>query len=439
MMEHQHIHGMKFRLCASARRMFGSWIGRMVCLVALATFVSDATEAQPVPWSSTELDLIDRTGNTIQQRGDSTGFAAWNGRLDELVFKGQGRLNVVHIGGSHIQADIWSQEMRHRMQTAVPGVSAGRGLIFPFTVAKTNNPWWYKVESTGNWSSLRSVVRTDTSTIGLAGIMVGTTDTLSEMKVSFRTDLFPGHVFNRVKVLHRMDSSYTVNAFDPDSTVMIRRTVNVADGYTEFHFDRYMDTLRLRFHRTDTTQRRFTLYGILLEGDDPGIVYHAVGVNGASTASYLRCQRFVPDLALLKPDLVIFSVGVNDAHDSEFSPARFKRNYVDLIARVRQVAPDAAILLTTNSDSYFKRRIPNKKGATVREVMLELSAEQNVAVWDLYSVMGGLGSIAQWHRKGLAQKDRIHFNRQGYILLGDLMFEALMENYAEHLKRTVVP
>ncbi len=439
MMDPQNIAGRDGIFASDALRRSHAVLGRTCFVAVLSVLGMDASEAQPVPWSTTDLDLIDRAANRIQQRGDSSGFASWNTKLDELVFKGQRRLNVVHIGGSHIQADIWSQEMRHRMQTVVPGVSAGRGLIFPFTVAKTNNPWWYKVESTGTWSSLRSVVRTDTSTIGLAGIMVGTTDTLSEMKVSFRTDLFPGHVFNRVKVLHRTDSSYAVHAFDPDSTVMIERTVNVMGGYTEFHFNRYMDTLRLRFQRTDTAQRRFTLYGILLEGDDPGIVYHAVGANGASTASYLRCQRFVPDLALLEPDLVIFSVGVNDAHDSEFSAARFKRNYVDLIARVRKAAPDAAILLTTNSDSYFKRRIPNKKGATVREVMLELSAEENVAVWDLYSVMGGLGSIAQWQRKGLAQKDRIHFNRQGYILLGDLMFEALMTNYAEHLKRTVVP
>lgn len=394
--------------------------------------------AQPIPWTHTEVELVDRSAMRIVQRGDSAGMETWARKLDELVFTGQGRLNVVHIGGSHIQADVWSQEARHRMQTMVPGLRAGRGMIFPFTVAKTNNPWWYKVESTGTWTSLRSVVRTDTSTIGLAGIKVSTTDTLSEMKISFRTDQFPGHYFNRVKVLHRMDSSYAVNAFALDSTVMIERTVNVAGGYTEFHYDRYMDTLRLRFQRTDSLQRGFTLYGILLEGDDPGIVYHAVGVNGASTASYLRCQRFVPDLALLQPDLVIFSVGVNDAHDADFSPARFKRNYTDLIARVRKAAPDAAILLTTNSDSYFKRRIPNKKGAAVRDVMLELSREENVAVWDLYSVMGGLGSIARWQRKGLAQKDRIHFNRQGYILLGDLMYEALMQNYAEHLKRNVI-
>ena len=191
--------------------------------------------------------------------------------------------------------------------------------------------------------------------------------------------------------------------------------------------------------RTDSTQKHFTLYGILLETDDPGFVYHAIGVNGASTSSYLRCQRFSEDLALLRPDLVVFSIGINDAHDTEFDAQRFKENYRQLIDNARKADPDVAVLLTTNTDSYLKRRTPNPNASRVRDVMRELSAEKGCAVWDTFGVMGGLGSIARWQDAGMAQRDRIHLTRAGYTVLGDLLFSALMTNYGDHVRATYQP
>src|SRR5690606_8153765 len=142
-----------------------------------------------------------------------------------------------------------------RFQTVAPGVRAGRGFIFPFNMAKSNNPWWYNPEYTGSWTGLRNVVRTDSSTLGAAGISVTTRDTLSTIKVSFRGDAYPGYAFNSARVLHHMDSSYAVTAWDIDPTVRIARRVDTLGGYTEFTYDRYMDTLRLRIERTDSTQR----------------------------------------------------------------------------------------------------------------------------------------------------------------------------------------
>jgi lysophospholipase L1-like esterase len=410
---------------------------RLLPLIAL--LLSLPALAQPDPLRVSAPAFVDQSANHIIQRGDSSGMEAWHQKLDRLYFTGEGQLNVIHIGGSHIQADMWSQQARHRMQRTAPGIRAGRGFIFPFTMARTNNPHWYEVKYTGNWTAVRNVTKADTSTLGLSGISVTTRDTLTTLDVGFRGDQYPGYEFNRIQVLHDRDSSFAVEAWSSDSTVMIKRTVDDAEGITTFHYDRYVDTLQLRFVKQDSTQARFTLYGITLESDDPGIIYHAIGVNGAATKSYLRCQRFTDHMAVVKPDLVVFSVGINDAHDSEFDPARFKRNYTELIERVRFVAPDAAILLTTNTDSYFKRRVANRNAFKVRDAMLELSVEQGIAVWDVFTVMGGLGSMAQWQSAGLAQKDRIHFNRQGYMLLGDLQVAAIMEAYGEHVKRNARP
>ena len=394
--------------------------------------------SQPNPFVIAPPDVADPKASVIVHRGDSGGWAEWYAALDRLVFEGEGQPAIVHIGGSHIQADIWSQRVRHRLQTMLPGLRAGRGMAFPYTLARTNNPWWYTASGTGTWTAVRSVTRADTSVIGLAGLSLTTRDTLSSINIAFRTDQYPGHGFDRARVLHRMDSSFTVGLAPPWDT-LAARTVDHAGGYTLLSFPSTQDTLRLRITRTDMAQRGFTLYGIVLESDDPGIVYHSVGANGATTTSVLRCQRITEDLWQLHPHQVILSIGVNDTHDPEFSPARFKRDYAGIIARIRAAAPGAAILITTPSDNWIRRRVPNKRTIQACEAIKELGAEQGVAVWDLYGVMGGLGSMARWQKAQLAQKDRIHFNRAGYEALGDLMFTALMDDYARHLKRNGQP
>jgi lysophospholipase L1-like esterase len=50
--------------------------------------------------------------------------------------------------------------------------------------------------------------------------------------------------------------------------------------------------------------------------------------------------------------------------------------------------------------------------------------------------MGGLNSMKQWESAGLANRDKIHFTESGYILIGDLLYNALLDRYLEHLKST---
>ena len=410
------------------------WNRSGLWLVIVSMTLTHGVLAQENPTRIPSLSFIDPAANKLVFAGDRSAWDRYHGKLDKLLLDGVGQVNIAHFGGSHIQADMWSMELRHRLQNVVPGVRGGRGFIFPYTMAGTNNPYWYNPAYTGHWTSTKNTVRTDSASLGIAGYSVTTKDSITTLKLSFRGDVYPGYSFNRVKVLHRMDSSFTATAWSPEADLHIDRQVDQARGYTAFTYDHYVDTLYLRFQRTDSLQRQFTLYGIILESDDPGFFYHANGVNGASTTSWLRCARFTNELALLKPDLVVFSIGINDAHDPDFSAERYERNYEQLIARALQASPGAAILLTTNTDSYIKRRYPNKNGAAVREVMLRLSSKYGCAVWDTFGVMGGQGSVLKWENAGLAKKDRIHMTRTGYTVLGDLLFSAMVEAYGDHVR-----
>ena len=110
-----------------------------------------------------------------------------------------------------------------------------------------------------------------------------------------------------------------------------------------------------------------------------------------------------------------------------------------LIRIVQNAVPDAAILLTVPNDGYLYRRYINPNTARVREVLPELAEEYNCGVWDFYTVMGGLNSIVVWQRFGLARRDTTHFTVKGYLLQGNLFFNAFLksyDNFIDHSNRT---
>jgi lysophospholipase L1-like esterase len=139
-------------------------------------------------------------------------------------------------------------------------------------------------------------------------------------------------------------------------------------------------------------------------------------------------------LAMLKPDLVILGLGINDAYGKRFSQSNYEENYGMLISVIRRAAPETAIIFTTNNDSYIYRRYVNKNGEKVEQSILKMAEEYNAGVWDMYKVMGGLNSVVLWEKKNLAQRDKIHFTREGYLILGDLFFNALMKNFERYIQ-----
>jgi lysophospholipase L1-like esterase len=232
-----------------------------------------------------------------------------------------------------------------------------------------------------------------------------------------------------------MDSlNYTIQI--ADSSIIDSVYTDSLQHYTEYFLSEYIDTLNVKVHRTDTIVRAFTFYGANLETDDPGIVYHSIGINGASIPSFLRCQLFEEQMRVVKPDLVVLSLGTNDAYGKNFDPKVYYNNYDTLIQRIVSANPEVAIMITVPNDDYLYKRYPNKFTAEQEKVIYELAKKWNLGVWDLYKIMGGYNSSQTWYEYNLMKYDRIHFTKNGYILKGDLFFNAILrmyDNYIENL------
>lgn len=397
-------------------------------------------QSQPMMRTLPEYPFTHFERNQLVYPGDSLPMERFFGKLDSVVFLG-GNVSIMHIGGSHVQAGVFTQQFRDNLLGIGTDLMGGQNFVFPFTAGKTNNPSYFMVKYTGKWDYCRNAVKREyEKRLGLAGAAITTTDNEASVSIITR-ERYPSHqppeyTFNKVTVLGFSETENVMPVVGCDGTV-IHGNYNESQSSYVFDLPQYTDSVCILF---DTVPGEFTLTGVLLESGKSGICVHGIGVNGASVPSYLRCDDFERDLALIKPDLVIFSIGINDAADHDFTEFCFKHNYKELINTIQKVSPDCALLFVTNNDSYKKvkknKYEVNPNGLVVERVFMELGATYNAAVWDQFDIMGGLKSMEEWEKAGLAKKDKVHFTNEGYRLLGDLLYNALMGRYIEHLKST---
>ncbi len=69
----------------------------------------------------------------------------------------------------------------------------------------------------------------------------------------------------------------------------------------------------------------------------------------------------------------------------------------------------------------------------IRDAMKEAAFETGCCFWDLYEAMGGENSMSAWVSKGLAQKDYTHFSYKGAKYVGEMLFNAIMEQVERDL------
>ena len=394
-----------------------------------------AVQAQSLRKSVPELDFARLQENRIQFPGDSSAYERLWTKMDSVLFFGCSQLNIVHIGGSHVQAGTLTRRLRNDLLSLRSNLDGGRGLLFPFSAAHTNNPTSFTTTYSGFWKATKNTSRTPDKRLGLTGMALTTSEDRASVQVTaIARDPWlsePKFSFDTVRVLGYSSGSREPLVLCATDTLSGRKASN--DSSWLFPLPAFSDSVKVITRGAG----EFTLTGLQLISSRPGITVSEIGVNGASLGSYARCADLERDLALLHPDLIIFGIGINDASGPNFSEDEFVLKYKHLIDRVHSVAPDCAILFLTNNDSCRRIRkkgyVTNPNGAVAEKAFLRLGADCGAGVWDQFEIMGGLGSMKKWETAGLAQRDKIHFTETGYEVLGDLLYNALMDRYVEHL------
>ncbi len=333
------------------------------------------------------------------------------------------KLSIVHIGDSHLQAGFFTEKIKQDLfqHYMVDDTIATPGFIFPYTIAKTNNPFYYKVYYTGDWDVCKNVDTEKVCKLGLSGITIRTNELEAIINIKMQNkkyDYSKKYFFNKIDILHNSDSKVNIKVND-------RNTVN-NEGLSSIGLGSLTDSICIRINNNDTS-KHFELYGIILGNDKSKINYHTIGINGATAQSYLKCDYFSKHLDILKPDLVIISLGTNEGYDKELYELENEFILKDLVYQIQDVLPNVTIILTTPSDHLVRRKYHNPNIKIIRDNIFKVHDYLQLGLWDLYSIMGGKMSITEWHKMGLTGEDMVHFKKRGYEIQGELFAKALID------------
>lgn len=181
--------------------------------------------------------------------------------------------------------------------------------------------------------------------------------------------------------------------------------------------------------------------GIAQETGRAGIVYHILGVNGATCASFNKPDR-ISEITSLNPDLIILSFGTNEAHGRSYNITEHRQQMMSLVRELRKGCVNAGFLLTTPPGAYIRsgrrNRIVNARTPLIVRTEKDFAIDNGIAVWDLYDIVGGERfACKNWTAAGMYQKDKIHFTRDGYTLQGLLIHEAFIKAYNDYVATKV--
>ncbi|MDD2633881.1 MAG: GDSL-type esterase/lipase family protein [Bacteroidales bacterium] len=407
----------------------------LLCCICLLSWNGLSAQYSKVPYSKKSYTYIQYDSCYLEHALENPNMNNFYNKLDKLYFSGTGQVKIMQIGGSHIQAGIWSFELRKHFESLISNIEGYPGLVFPFSLAKTNHPFYYRSECEGDWEISKVTDKVPIDSIGLSGITARTNDSLASIKIIFYpiADITK-RSFDKVSVFHNIeDTSYHLSIMPLDA--VDTSFVNYKTQATEFYLKNKLDTLEIRFVKQDTSNNPLVFYGAYLENSLPGIQYTGIGINGAATSSYLKAELFTPHLKVVKPDLVIFSIGVNDAAGKSFTKWTYINNYKKIASKILEVNPDCAFIFTTNNDFYHYRGGVNQHYKDVYQAMKYLSQVYDASVWNMFKVMGGYKSINYWRNDKLGKRDRIHFTKEGYTVVAGLLFDAIMHDYENYLEK----
>lgn len=352
--------------------------------------------------------FLESSKNTLQN--DKSALQAFYLKLLQLRNGLRDQVVIFHIGDSHIQSGYFSGTARSAMQKYFG--NAGRGLIFPNKLAKTNQPDDYQI------SSNRSFNRIDKPR-SLSGY---TLQNLGESELSIKTNAFFKIDCQFDQALIYADKNASL-AFEKQQGIKHLDRAELRD-YSVHHLS-FSESANSTVITLPPSLRE--LYGISLERHEAGLLYHSMGVNGAGFYNLADSNAMFAQIALLKPDLLIISLGTNDAQ-GKFRADVVRNNLNTFMANLKSEHPGVPVLFTLPPDSHKNGRT-NKDIGAIGKIIAEYAKAQDYAVWDLCEVMGGETSITKWRANSMAAKDYLHFTPKGYMLQGHLFYQAIIKGY----------
>ena len=337
------------------------------------------------------------------------------------------RVRIVHYGDSQIEGDRITGVIREELQETFGGIGPG---ILPVieTVGSINTGLACSAELRralaygpaearargGNYGPMAQVAYLDTF------VVVSVWPRIKEKKHCRK--------FTRVTLLADNISSKLYVTCKGD-----RRVIDPTKEMTRITFQ-FPDSLE----RVSLSMSGYAnLYGIMLDGES-GVSVDNIAMRGCSGAMFTSINRNHLSDYYQKENvrLILLEYGGNSV--PYLKTEKNIHTYAETMGRqiryLQQQAPQAKILFIGPSDMSTRLRGAWQTYPMLPAIIDSLRTTANragAAYWDMYQVMGGHNSMAQWcgQNPPLAGPDHIHFTMKGGERVADLFCKSLMLYY----------
>jgi lysophospholipase L1-like esterase len=394
-------------------------------IIAAAMLALNVAQAAPVDMRTP------RQAASVTQPGIEDPTGAMNGFYESLTRTqhGEAFTRILHYGDSHVAADLLTGALRRAFQSRFG--NAGAGFIL------AGKPYTYysrpgvTIQASGGWhvNGLSDASLPDDGRFGLAGISF----TAAERGESFEITA-PASRFDLYLLKQPGGGAVTISL----DGVVCERSVSLASARSEAAYVE-VSAATDASHSLEVTIDKpgaVRALGVDVGRDTPGVVYDALGINGARMMRMLAWDWRILSSNLMRsdPDLIVIAYGSNEVGDSDLNLNEYGNRFYALLTQLHEAVPRASLLVIAPPDRAVKMgshwqtidRLPALI-ATQRRAATRAGA----AFFDLFHAMGGNGSITRWAAlaEPLARHDHVHLTAAGYRTVADWVYQAMLRGW----------
>lgn len=367
------------------------------------------------PKKKRELIQMDRNLISNEQQ-----LASILDRLYDLEKKKENTapIRILHIGDSHVQMGHFSNAIREGLQAEFGGNELG--FFFPNILSGGYNPAGINIQSKSNWKCATNSKPDSTIQVGVTGASAQTVDSISTIQFAFKG-------LSKIKTVtiyhQKLDSLFQIRC---DGAVIQTIDNKQITAYTTITLPEEASEINVEIVKLTATENQLSIYGVSMNQlKTEGIDYHAFGVSGNQYQFFATLSPlFKAQVEDLQADLIIFSIGSNDAYRKDIDSVAYQKTINQLISEIRKLVPKTRFLITFPPDTKYDNKRPDSE-KIVLNCIQQASKSMKVSAWDFHSVMGGFDSNANWQELNLASKDGLHLSTEGYRIEGALFNIAL--------------
>lgn len=220
-----------------------------------------------------------------------------------------------------------------------------------------------------------------------------------------------------------------------NSDSVMKEPLNTNDLLNTYKVNSSPNSIKVDFTKADS----IPFYGINF---DDGRGFHidnfSIRGNSGLPLSILNTSLMNAFDQLLNYDLIILHYGANVLNYSTKDYSWYRKSMTNVVNHLKECFPKADILIVSTADKSDKVDGQMQTSVAVAP-LIKAQSDYAQATYsgflNLYSLMGGNGSMVQWVNNGLANKDYTHFSIKGAHKIGLLIYGDLNKGYLEYKRK----